>query len=59
MKIRRGKFSLSEEQREFIGFALKRWEYSCGCMYRKRKKTTAIQHLCDLIPQDKDTLFNI
>lgn len=56
MKIRNRKFSLSEEQKEFIEFALKGDNILVEACIGSGK-TTAIQHLCDLIPQDKKILY--
>lgn len=56
MKIRNSKFSLSEEQREFIEFALKGGNILVEACIGSGK-TTAIQHLCDLLPQDKKILY--
>lgn len=56
MKIRISKFSLSEEQREFVEFALKGDNILVEACIGSGK-TTAIQHLCDLMPQDKKILY--
>lgn len=56
MKIRNSKFSLSEEQREFIELALKGGNILVEACIGSGK-TTAIQHLCDLLPQDKKILY--
>ncbi|MBO5094681.1 MAG: hypothetical protein J6C33_10040 [Lachnospiraceae bacterium] len=56
MKIRNSEFSLSEEQREFIEFTLKGENILVEACIGSGK-TTAIQYLCDLIPQDKKILY--
>ena len=56
MKIRDKKISLSEEQSEFIELALDGGNILVDACIGSGK-TTAIQHLCDLIPQDKKILY--
>lgn len=56
MKIRNSKFSLSDEQREFIELALKGGNILVEACIGSGK-TTAIQYLCDLISQDKKILY--
>ena len=56
MNIRNSKFSLSEEQREFIEFALNGENILVEACIGSGK-TTAIQHLCDLIPRNKSILY--
>ncbi len=56
MKIINSKFNLSEEQREFIELALKGGNILVEACIGSGK-TTAIQHLCGLIPQDKKVLY--
>lgn len=52
MKTKNSEFSLSEEQKEFIEIALKGSNILVDACIGSGK-TTSIQHLCDLLPQDK------
>ena len=56
MKTRNNKVNLSEEQREFIAVALNGGNILVDACIGSGK-TTAIQHLCDLLPQDKKILY--